>query len=45
MIEIELPCCGATAHVDQLADEVDCHECGVTLEFGDDHRTELPLAA
>lgn len=45
MIEIELPCCGATAHLVQLDDEVHCDECGVTLELGDDHRTELALAA
>ena len=45
MIEIELPCCGATAHLEQLADEVDCEACGVTLEFGEDTRTALPLAA
>jgi hypothetical protein len=45
MIEIELPCCGATAHLEQLADAVDCDECGVTLEFGEDHRSALPLAA
>jgi hypothetical protein len=45
MIEIELPCCGATARLDPLADEVDCDECGVTLEYAEDHRTTLPLAA
>ena len=45
MIEIELPCCGATALLEQLADEVDCHECGVTLEFGEDRTAALPLAA
>ena len=45
MIEIELPCCGATAHLDQLADEVDCEECGVTLEFAENRATALPLAA
>ena len=45
MIEIELPCCGATAHLVQLDDNVHCDECGVTLELGDDHRTELALAA
>jgi hypothetical protein len=45
MIEIELPCCGAIAHLEQLADEVDCDECGVTLELGEDHRSALPLAA
>jgi hypothetical protein len=45
MIEIELPCCGATAHLEQLTDEVHCEECGVSLEFGEDNRTALPLAA
>ena len=45
MIEIELPCCGATARIEQLADEVDCDECGVTLELADSNRTALPLAA
>jgi hypothetical protein len=45
MIEIELPCCGAVAHLEQLADEVRCDECGVTLQCGEDSPTELPLAA
>ena len=45
MIEIELPCCGATAHLVQLADEVHCDECGVSLELVDDTATALPLAA
>jgi len=45
MIEIELPCCGATTHLEQLADEVHCEDCCVTLEFGDDHHAELLLAA
>ena len=33
MIEIELPCCGATAHLDESADAVDCETCGVVLEL------------
>jgi hypothetical protein len=45
MIEIELPCCGASAHLVRLDDEVHCDECGVTLELAEDHRTELALAA
>ena len=45
MIEIELPCCGATTHLFELADEVDCDECGVTMELADNHPTALPLAA
>jgi hypothetical protein len=45
MIELELPCCGATAHLEQLADEVDCEECGVTLELADSNPTTLSLAA
>ena len=45
MIEIELPCCGATARLEQLADEVNCDECGVTLELAEDRATALPLAA
>jgi hypothetical protein len=45
MIELELPCCGATAHLVQLADAVHCDECGVTLELAEDNATELALAA
>jgi hypothetical protein len=45
MIEIELPCCGATARFEQQADEVHCEECAVTLEFGDTEPVALPLAA
>jgi hypothetical protein len=45
MIEIELPCCGATAHLIALTDEVDCDECGVTLELTDNRTTDLALAA
>ena len=45
MIEIELPCCGTTARLEQLTDEVDCDECGVRLELARDLPTSLPLAA
>lgn len=45
MIDIELPCCGATAHLEQLDDEVHCDECGVTLDLAEQPRTALPLAA
>ena len=45
MIELALPCCGATAHLVQLADEVHCEECGVTLELAEDTAPELALAA
>ena len=45
MIELELPCCGATARLVQLDDDVHCDECGVTLELAQDHEPALPLAA
>ena len=45
MVELELPCCGATAHLVALDHEVHCEECGVTLELADDTATALPLAA
>jgi hypothetical protein len=45
MIEIELPCCGSTTRIEQLADEVDCETCGVRLELAEDPSTSLPLAA
>ena len=35
MIEIELPCCGSTAHLDELTDSVGCEACGVVLELVD----------
>jgi hypothetical protein len=43
MIEIELPCCGTTAHLDELTDAVDCEVCGVVLEL--DGPTHEALAA
>jgi len=45
MIEIELPCCGTTARIEQLADEVDCDECGVRLELAEDLPPALAAAA
>ena len=45
MIEIELPCCGATAHLDDLLDAVDCEMCGVVLELGAPTAEALPVAA
>jgi len=45
MIEIELPCCGSTTHIDELTDVVGCETCGVVLEL-DPHTPEaLPVAA
>jgi hypothetical protein len=45
MIEIELPCCGNTTHVVELADAVGCETCGVILELGDPAPEALPVAA
>ena len=45
MIEIELPCCGATAHLDELADTVRCESCGVVLELGAPTDEPILLAA
>ena len=45
MIEIELPCCGTTAHLDDLLDAVDCEACGVVLELGAPSSEALPVAA
>ena len=45
MIEIELPCCGTTAHLDDLRDEVECETCGVVLELEASTIEALPVAA
>ena len=45
MIEIEIPCCGTTAHLDELTDAVDCETCGVVLELGAPTTEALPVAA
>jgi hypothetical protein len=44
MIEIELPCCGTTAHLDELANAVGCDVCGVVLELGEPTPQALPVA-
>lgn len=45
MIEIEMPCCGTTAHLDELMDAVGCEACGVVLDLVDPIAEALPLAA
>ena len=45
MIEIELPCCGTTTSMDELADVVGCETCGVVLELAPSAPETLPLAA
>ena len=45
MIEIELPCCGTTAHLVELADPISCETCGVVLELDSPTTEALPLAA
>ena len=45
MIQIEMPCCGTTTHLDELTDEVGCDGCGVVLELVDPITEALPLAA
>ena len=45
MIKIEMPCCGTTAHMEELADEVGCETCGVVLDLVDPIAEALPLAA
>ena len=45
MVEIEMPCCGTTALVEELTDEVSCETCNVVLELGDATRQAVPVAA
>jgi hypothetical protein len=45
MIEIELPCCGTAAHMDEPADTVACETCGVVLDLDQSAHEALPLAA
>ena len=45
MIEIELPCCGTAAYLDELADIVGCETCGVVLELDVAVSEALPVAA
>jgi hypothetical protein len=45
MIEIELPCCEATVHIEELTDIVGCEACGVALELGGPTHEAIPVAA
>ncbi len=45
MIEIELPCCGTTTLMDELAETVGCETCGVVLELDSPAPEALPVAA
>jgi hypothetical protein len=45
MIQIELPCCEATTHMEELTDTVGCEACGVVLELGAPTREAIPVAA
>ena len=45
MIEIELPCCGTTTTMDELAESVGCETCGVVLELDSPAPEALPVAA
>jgi hypothetical protein len=45
MVEIEMPCCGTTALVAELTDEVGCETCNVVLELADPTPHALPVAA
>lgn len=45
MIQIEMPCCGTTVHMNALDDEVRCETCGVALELADPDPKALPVAA
>jgi hypothetical protein len=45
MIEIEMPCCEATAHIEELTDSVSCEACGVVLELGAPTYAAIPVAA
>jgi hypothetical protein len=45
MIEIEMPCCGTSAMVEELRDSVGCETCRVVLELDDPAIEALPVAA
>ena len=45
MIEIELPCCEATARVETLGDVVRCDACGIELTVADDVPELVRVAA
>jgi len=45
MIEIEMPCCGTTALMAEVTDDVACETCGVVLELADPAPEALAAAA
>ena len=45
MIQIELPCCETTVHMEELTETVGCETCGVVLELAGPSREALPVAA
>jgi hypothetical protein len=45
MIEIQMPCCETTAHIEELAGTVGCETCGVVLELAGPSPEALPVAA
>jgi hypothetical protein len=45
MIEIELPCCGTTTYLDELAETVGCETCGVVLELDGPTQEPTRIAA
>ena len=40
-----MPCCGTTALIAELTDEVGCETCNVVLELADSYTEALPVAA
>jgi hypothetical protein len=45
MFEIEMPCCGTAAVIEELTDAVGCETCGVLLELDETAPEALPVAA
>jgi hypothetical protein len=42
MIELELPCCGGTTRLAELADDIRCEDCGVAVELAPDAPAAAP---
>jgi hypothetical protein len=45
VFEIEMPCCGTAAVIEELTDAVGCETCGVVLELDEPAPEALPVAA
>jgi hypothetical protein len=45
MFEIEMPCCGTEAVIEELTEAVGCETCGVVLELDEPAPEALPVAA